>query len=628
MAAHSSLSQTMANDPQMKVPYIPKMSEDYLKFYANNNLFLVLGGHTETVFKGRSVELLMPHLIPLLDGRRNTDEIKGLLSQFSPHIIDEAISLLYLKGVIENGDYANVSLTPEVARKYASTLQFFSRYVDVTETTVNRFESLEKLQNSRLLILTDSQFVGLLLPNLKALGLGHITVVTTTDSLLHPDVASHMSDETFTVDIVHQPLDRYLASGALAKGAYNLTLSLFNEATAEQVMNLSDEVKAAGSWMINGALSDRFIQIGPAVDFDISACTECADIANKLINHTEDHQFGPAAINIAAQRLTHYLWALLTKFIPITITDTVEVMDVDSLEFVKHPIYKQFECSHCFPERNEALDNNLVIATGVTKQAPLSWFYHENTNHKPYQIVPKGHQQHYSDNNKKTVSGAYKTVKNRPVFAIDKIDMLPDCFATPYARHVAGNDTPVIQDRTTQRRVEELLMLCSGRHVEEIMNDWDVGFRISPSAGSMASQTLYLAAFDIPGLQQGVYNYNPNGSLEQVFVDSQLGAEAMLQKLHDRNIDIPQGAVGAVIINEAFDRVESKYLNTAYRYTNFDAGVMLTTMLTAAPLLGFEVYHSCNFFDDEVSDYLQTGKVSEFPACICFLVDKSRGTHD
>jgi len=628
MAAHSSLSQTMANDPQMKVPDIPKISEDYLKFYANNNLLLLLGGHTETVFKGKSVEVLMPHLIPLLNGRRNTDEIKSILSQFSPRIIDEAISLLYLKGIVENGDFSEVGLTPEVARKYSSTLQFCSRYVDVTESTVNRFQSFEKLQNSKLLILTDSEHVQLLLPNLRALGLGHITIVATNDAVISQASADSMADDTFELQLVNEKLERYLASNAMDDGAYQLTLSLFNKASTEQLMHLHQKVKRTGSWLINGSLSNSFIQIGPAVDFDISACFECASIADKLINHPDDAQFDDTAINIAAQRLTHYLWGLLTKFIPITITDTLEVMDVCTLEFVKHPIYKQFECSHCYPERDSQLSNNIVIGTGVEKKAPLSWFYHENTNHKPYQIVPKGHQQHYSDNNKKTVSGAFKTVKNRPAFPIEQIQMLPDSFAHSYSSHVAEGNAHDVVDRRLYRRVEELLMLCSGRHVEEIMNDWDVGFRVSPSAGSMASQTLYLANMMIPGLDKGLYNYNPNGSLEQVFRDEQLELQTFLDKLNDHDIQVPEDAIGAVVINEAFDRVESKYLNTAYRYTNFDAGVMLTTMMAAAPLLGFEVYHSCNFFDDEISDYLQTGKVSEFPACICFLIDKSRGQHD
>lgn len=161
-------------------------------------------------------------------------------------------------------------------------------------------------------------------------------------------------------------------------------------------------------------------------------------------------------------------------------------------------------------------------------------------------------------------------------------------------------------------------MLAAGRAMNSVIEEWPAGHSTAPSGGNLASQTLYLAAFDVEGLAPGLYHFNrAEGALEPRGGESLRGA---LERAVPGAEALGRRPAAAVIHTASFGRVEYKYGFKSYRYCIYDSGVMLHSLEVVGRMLGLELWHSLDIFDEEVRGLLGLHTPLELPVYVAYLL--------
>ncbi len=602
-----SLSETLAHDPQMAIPEYPRIPDDLVMIWDSQTSLVVLGGPAPVIFSGRATGMILPHLLPLMSGEHSMAEIVERLDFIPAAHVHKAISLLYMRGMIEDAA-ANGDWDAGTVRPYRSQTRFFSRYLDLTRTFRNRYDVLGHLAQSRMLLLTDSPRAPSLLAGLASTGLGEVEVRAPREIF---DACAAAASDGLRVSGGPCVLHEYLEQAPLASSGHALIALLLEDDDPAMAHLLNARVGDGTIRTAYGVLGPAHVQLGPVMQKPYSACMACAGLEHRP---REPDRFDDNALDMACQHFVLSYVALLTQWIPITSIDNIQTLCPDTLDFDRVALYRQPGCLACGAAANDgAPPIPGQVATGVELAHPLSWFYNENTNFKQYHMVPKGHQAHYDDKNKRAVGGAFKKVENTVVHDLPQSETLPaslsrafdDPGKTAVANHSAGDDG---------RRLGMLLSLGAGRRVHAVTEDWQVGFRVTPSAGAMASQNLYLINLRAEGLAKGGHYFSPDGHLECV-------NEAPLDLAALGLPDSPavSDAIAAIVIAESYARIESKYVGISYRYTLSDAGAMLGTLKSVAEGLELDLVHTGDFFDDRLAEYLGCKSVCEYPAVLCLV---------
>lgn len=614
------MAATFTADPQMRLPHRPRMSEDLVRLWPNRQTMVALGGLGEIVLRGKSVGTLLPTLLPLLSGRWSVPEIVERVPGVRPGAVEDALFLLYTQGLLEDAQVSATHLTPALVRAFDSQLKFYSRYVDHTRAARSRYEVLDRLQSCTVTLLGDGGAARRVLDDLLALGLGRARLV----ALDGADPA------WLALEAPHAQIER-LAAGA--DGALPPEVA----AESDLLLLVSDRPRPAltralnrlalerGLTFLRALLGAAAVEIGPALFPGQSSCYECAHLLNLIdLDASEPDLPAPGAQDaltpeqqIGASQTALAVLSILTRFLPIKTGNTLHRLSLDTLELVPHAVYSLPGCPACSRVRGYTQGRSLRVSPTHRENWPA--LYHANTNERSYSLFPKGHQVHYAPKNTKTLAGSYKTYANRPAIPLpgDGVS-LPERLGQPFAA-LAYGARPL--PRSGPARLEDmalLLQLAAGRQSYGAQSGWQIGFRITPSAGALASQTLYLVSFTVEGLAPGLYHFNPHGALEQL-------RQADLRQQLDRAVpgaeDLPpEGVAAAIIQTSAFGRIESKYQAKSYRYALYDGGVMLHSLQVISGLLGFELWQTSSFYDDEVCAILDLHTPTEFPLLVTYLV--------
>lgn len=608
-----SLSELLALDPQMALPDRPRVPADLLRVTDNLTTEAVFGSASTVVFGGKAVSSLFPYLYPLLDGRHTLEDIAARLDHINPAHLQKAISMMYMKGIIEDG-VAEQPLDTEVARLFPSQLQFYSRYLDLTRVYRNREDVLQRLQTSRVLLVTDAPSAPTLAADLAAFGLGKLDVVC-SDAL-----AEDIGSAADGLDITHLSnspgvyLDEHAEQGLQS---HSLTLLMVEEHAPALLKALNIATRDATSRIAYAVMGKERVQIGPIVERDFTPCFTCAGDAGP----SSDESLDALAIEYGVRTFGLACFNLLTHLAPITTADRIQVLSQGTLEFDSVPLYRQPGCPACGLGNTKGSDQTAWFATGSGLHHSLAWFYNENANFKLHHMIPKGHQIHYEEKNTRAAAGAVKTMSNAPTERIELASTLPPGLQMPYS-----GDYQVVTDCASvplPQRINMMLTVAATRRVEPIAEGMEVGFRVVPSGGAMSSQNLYLVNFSVRGLQPGIFYCNPDGDFNRVGNNAATLQDLALMVPPDEQARTP---LAAVVITEAYGRVESKYLGISYRYTLSDAGAMLATLMALAPRAGIALEHTGNFYDDTLADTLRCQGITEYPALVCLLYDDSAQT--
>ncbi|WP_256774859.1 MULTISPECIES: hypothetical protein [unclassified Stenotrophomonas] len=605
-----SLSELLALDPQMAMPDRPRVPADLLRVTDSQTTEVVFGAASTVVFGGKAVSSLFPQLYPLLDGRRTLQEIADHLDHIPPAHVQKAISMMYMKGIIEDG-VAAAPVDPTLARRFPAQLQFYSRYLDLTRVYRNRDDVLQRLRDSRVLLVTDAPCAPTLVNALAEFGLGQLDLVCSPDLAAQVQAAGqdlqvrHLSDSpsTYLRDHAAQQLHGHALVVLLVGRHASALLEAINTAT-----------RTTSARIAYAVMGPERVQIGPIVERDFTPCFTCAgDTAPGA-----DACLDPLAVDYGIHTFSLACLTLLTHLAPITTADRIQVLSADTLGFEGTPLYRQPGCPACGLGGANGSDLTAWFATGAQLRHSLAWFYNENANFKRHHMIPKGHQVHYEEKNTRAAAGAVKTMDNATAQRIELATSLPAGLLQPYAGDYAlSSDCSGVP---LPQRINMLLSVAATRRVQPIAEGMEVGFRVVPSGGALSSQNLYLVNFSVPELQQGIFYCNPDGDFNRVGDGIASLDDLGLLVQPDWQERLPQAAV---VITEAYGRVESKYMGISYRYTLSDAGAMLATLMALAARLGIDLAHTANFYDDTLAATLRCQGIIEYPALVCLLYDAS-----
>lgn len=634
MQQAKNLGKTLTKDPQMQLPLYPRMSEDFAVLWQSRRMFVAFGGLGEVALRGKSVENLLPQVIPLLTGRLTVDEIVARVHGFRPSAVQDVLSLLFMQGLLEEGKVLNDNITRELAQSFQSQLQFYSRYIDFTRATRNRYDVLSKLQSSSVVALVSGRGARQMTAELAHMGLGHLTIIPLAET---PEAWAQMATPHMRVEVLG------LDAAALTAGNPEAVRALEDALRGQQLLLLvADAPSLPLTRLLNrlaiahhvpflrALINPTAVEIGPAVFPHQSPCYECAHHLG-LIN-LDDAQTGPTAApaptrflsppeQIGASQAALFALSVLTKFIPIKSGETLFRLRPDVLALEPLPVYQLVGCPAC--ARAYGYDESLrTLQVGPEHGENWPALYHLNTNDRAYRLFPKGHQMHYLSKNMKAVEGAYKKYVNRPTVSLPRFTLatLPDSFHQPFAQMAETAVSPGASP-TDLEQIGLLLQAVAGFQLIEDDNGWNVGLRVTPSAGGMASQTLYLVNFGVQGLPPGIYHFNPH---ERAL--DHLCTGDFRQQLDTAVIDsaaLPDNVVAAIIQTAAHGRVESKYVSKSFRYVHYDGGAMLQSLRVVTELIGLQLWSSGDFYDDQVNDLLGLHTTTEFALYVGYLVDPS-----
>lgn len=616
MPRAKNLTERVSHDPQMALPAYPCLSEDLIKLWHNQRCLVIGGGVEDVVLRGRSVESMLPQLLPLLRGKLTIDEITARIEGFRPQAAIDSLYLLFMQGVLEDGRAGLEALQPDQIKAFQSQLKFYSRYIDHTRALHGRYEVLARLQASSLLVCGQGAAARQALAEIAALGVGRAVVVALD---AQPAAWQELAGPYFRVELVEQPTER--AAWRELVEEQDLLLLLTDTAAPSLTRHLNQLSVETHIPFLRAHISPAQVDIGPTVFADQSGCYECAHLMGLLDLDAPEAPAAPVAWDglspeehIGISQTALFVLSNLTKLTPIRTGDAMFRLNRELLMMERHAVYNLVGCPVC--SQVEGYQQWRTLAVGPRHSENWPALFHFNTNDKPYNMFPKGHQQHYRASNMKAVSGAYKQYAAQARLPLPTRQAAPEVFQAPFAE-VSAESLPPSDRPFTIDDLAFFLQLVAGRYLMPKDEDFLVGLRVTPSAGGMASQTLYFANFAVPGLAPGIYHFNPNGYFEELaagqwraqFDNALIGAE-----------ELSADVLGAIVVTEAFGRVEAKYLNKAYRYTYFDSGAMWHSLHTVGRLLGVDIWLASNFYDDNVHELLNLHSPTEYAAYVAYLL--------
>lgn len=632
MREAKGLAQRVAHDPQIQMPTYPRVPEDIVSIWFTQQL-LVLGGTIDNVvLRGKSVENLLPQLLPLLRGRLTVDEIVERVQGFQPQSVRDALVLLYMQGLIEEGAIPFQNLNRDLLRAFNLQLKFYSRYIDYTHANINRYEVLSRMQASSVLVVGQGASGRAALAEVASLGLGKAIVLPLDDAI---DAWQALSTPYFDIDILDLDVQELrggnlLAIEKLAQAIRPQNLVLLMTDTPNLIFTrllnkIAIEQKVP---FMRAYISQDTVRLGPTVFPGESGCYECANLSGlinldvadgKEVAESQPKNYLSPFEQIGVSQQAFLTLASLTKFIPILTGDGLYELNQE-MKLIPHALHAYIGCPVCNHVHDyDVQHRNLQV--GPHHAENLSALFHLNTNDKAYRFFLKGHQVHYKSKNLKHLPGAYKQYTGRPrINYQEEVLQFPSNFEAPFA---AMQTNPALISRREALTFDDLktfIQLTAGSY--QVPEQLSRFVRITPSGGSLASQTVYLVNFGVAGLQAGIYHANPTGYLDQLKIGNfrqeldeiVVGAKAYTEKEF----------LGAVILTAAFGRLESKYLSKAYRYSHYDSGAMLQTIQTVGQMMGLEMWPTGNFYDDRLEEFLTLGANTELITYVVYF-DLARG---
>ena len=160
------MGRAFSSDKDLALPERPRLIPELLCLGLEGG-FQFVGGEHEQVIRGKSVHTLLPRLLPLLDGRRTLAEIARAAPGVPAAHVAGAVSLLYSRGLLEEGAAASEARCPDV-------LAFLGRHIDVSRANPNRETAFARLAVASVLIQGPEVFSAELLRQLSESGVGEV----------------------------------------------------------------------------------------------------------------------------------------------------------------------------------------------------------------------------------------------------------------------------------------------------------------------------------------------------------------------------------------------------------------------------------------------------------------------
>lgn len=634
MIDNKTVVRFAARDEQLRLPVRPRVPEDLVKIWHNLKTLAVFGAAEEVVFRGKAVLALLPQLFPCLSGRLSVDEIAGRIQGARPDSVLEALTMLHMHGLLEEGAVTTPGLSRELVRDFEPLLKFFSRYVDVTRICANRYEALGRLRASSVMLVGDGPAADQCLRELLDLSVGRVTLL--------PLDGGRFADRAEAAGSHTSVEDAGLDAAALAEGgadavrrleeavAGHTLILLVSRGPRPRLTRLLNRLAVSlGIPFLRSRIGVQRVEVGPAVMPRESACCECAHLSGVIDLDAPD---GPAPgpeepaaqawaspeEQLGASLVSFQALSMLTGIIPVRGANKLSRLSFDTLLFEEQATYRMVGCATCCAARDYDTGRDLFVGPSHAENWPA--LFHFNTNDLHFNLAPKTYQMHYAPSVVKMASAAPHKSYSTPHRAVElaaAFGAVPDGLKKAYAGGALPGPPEGSRGPVTLTDVARLLMLTAGRRMNSVWEGWPQGRRLTPSGGNLASQQLYLLNYSVGGLDGGLYNFNSLGDALEP-----LGRAAPREALEAA---VPGAAglgprVAAALVQTAvYGRVEHKYASKAYRYCLHDGGAMLESLRAVSDALGLELWHTLDFYDDEVREFIGLHTVQEFPLLVALL---------
>ncbi|MFO7558827.1 MAG: SagB/ThcOx family dehydrogenase [Desulfobacterales bacterium] len=129
------------------------------------------------------------------------------------------------------------------------------------------------------------------------------------------------------------------------------------------------------------------------------------------------------------------------------------------------------------------------------------------------------------------------------------------------------------------------------------------GYRTAPSAGALYPLEVYLFAFDVTGLNEGVYRYFPNEHAIALTRKGNVREELCKSSLSQSSV---KNAPAVLVISAVYERTMRKYGQRGERYVHIEAGHAAQNICLQAVSEGLGSVVVGAFLDHEVNALLNS----------------------
>ena len=592
LIAAETMARAVQFDPQFALPHCPHFPAEFVTIPIADGL-LIDGGDELQVFRGRATKVLLPRLLPLLDGTRTLQQIAENLPDISFQAIYNALSLLYTRGLLEDSAADPITNGENVNPQ---TLAFFRRYVDNTRVNRSALQAQARLQQTEVIVFTFG-------PNAQE------TSVLLT-SLLRETGVSHV--EAVSCKLSYTELSEFMRAGQ-----QNKLIVAFVEGEDDRAFlgGLDDICAEVGiPWLRAAFYDDQHLELGPYFERGETACYRCftraiqakrdttpiniTDVSTKLLSRI--------ALNLLAVETIYLLSRIASPATGLAVMRyDLANWQTQRLHFPKLP-----GCIRCrslqAPGENAEIDEYMGwIDTALVYEDAVAF-------PSRHLLDPKAHQVHYRSDNLELAHEGKRYFSAKHIALPDQQDLyqLPgetlECLSrnTQEKRPLEG---------LTQNRLATLLLLSAGIRINNSESSSKLQ-RWSATGGNLGSVELYVVVLRINGLDPGFYFYQP--------IEHCLASIQYLHAIEDTYSFVQSATPNAVnadaliITTAAYRRVSHKYGAFGYRICNLDAGFALGQIHVAGRSLGLQTQVVPDWADDVIAKQFNLKDLEEMVTAV------------
>ncbi len=240
------------------------------------------------------------------------------------------------------------------------------------------------------------------------------------------------------------------------------------------------------------------------------------------------------------------------------------------------------------------------------RQTRAAWKYHDGTKHSPLSIQNHPHFLDWA--NQPLPFKVYVNTESVPLLRDVPQTGVGVLFASRRSEPSSRVDsTPTVEDLT------RLLYFSAGITKERAYPGGQIYFRAAACTGALYEIELYVVTSDLPGLDAGVYHFNPADlSLEVLRKGDFRGDLARAAAMEPAVTHAPM----AIICTGTYWRNAWKYQARTYRHFGWDNGTLLANLLAIAAASGLPAKVVLGFVDAEVNLLLDVDQRREVSLCL------------
>src|SRR5271166_3475747 len=245
-----------------------------------------------------------------------------------------------------------------------------------------------------------------------------------------------------------------------------------------------------------------------------------------------------------------------------------------------------------------------------------TWKYHDDTKHSPWSVRNNPHFLDFA--NRPLPFKLYPTIEPRP---------LPRDLPQPGVTALSAIAEPVRSSRTEAvpdlHDVARILYFSAGITKQRAYPGGEIYFRAAACTGALYEIELYLVTSELPGLDGGVYHFNPaDVSLRLLRLGDYRGNLAQATAMEPAVAH----ASATIICTGTYWRNAWKYQARTYRHFGWDSGTLLANMLAVSAASGLPAEIVLGFVDAEVNRLLDLDTRREVSLCLVPIGRTSEGS--